>query len=71
VTAEVSVIWGFDAATQTWQAYFPSATDVEGANDLTNLRTGLGYFVGLVDPATPVQWTMEFGNVPASPATTS
>lgn len=63
ITDKVTVVWGFDAATQTWKAYFPNAANVPGANDLTTLHTGMGYFVGLVDPDTPVQWTMEYGNV--------
>ena len=71
ITSQVSVVWGFDNVTQTWKAYFPAQANVPGANDLTTLRTGLGYFVGLVNPATPVQWTMEFGNVDSSSDTSS
>lgn len=71
ITSKVSVVWGFDAATQTWKAYFPAQANVPGANDLTNLRTGLGYFVGLINPASPVQWTMEYGNVNSSSSMSS
>jgi hypothetical protein len=71
ITNQVSVVWGFNAATQTWAAYFPAQASVPGANDLTTLRTGLGYFVGLVNPATPVQWTMEYGNVGSSSSASS
>lgn len=61
ITAKVSVIWGFDAATQTYQAYFPGSANVPGLNDLSTLKLGLGYWVGLVDPATSVTWTVEKG----------
>jgi nitrous oxidase accessory protein NosD len=58
VTSKVSVIWGFDAATQTYQAYFPSATAVLGANDLETLTRGLGYWVALKDASEAVTWAV-------------
>lgn len=71
ITSQVSVVWGYNSATQTWQAYFPAQANVAGANDLTTLRTGLGYFVGLVNPSTPVQWTMQYGNIDSSASASS
>jgi hypothetical protein len=63
VTDKVSVIWGFNTITQTFQAYFPSAANVPGANDLTSLEYGVGYFVGLDDPsAGVVVWKVEIGS---------
>lgn len=61
ITAKVSVVWGFDSATQTFQAYFPGSANVLGANDLETLRAGRGYFVGLTNPNTPIQWTYAVG----------
>lgn len=62
ISSKVSVVWGFDNATQTWHAYFPDQTNTPGANDLTSLQTGHGYFVDLKDPSTPVQWTITFAD---------
>lgn len=59
ITSKVAVIWGFDASTQTYEAYFPSAGNVPGANDLATLTRGSGYWVALHDPSTPVTWRIE------------
>ena len=59
VLSQVSVVWGFDAATQTYSAYFPSAMNVPGANDLDSLTQGLGYWVALSDPSSNVTWKVE------------
>ncbi len=61
ITAEVAVVWGFDAATQTYYAYFPSAANVPGANDLTSLTQGMGYWIALVDPTSTVVFKVERG----------
>ncbi len=58
VSSQVSVIWGFDAATQTFQAYFPGAANVPGANDLATLTQGAGYWIGLSDPSSTLTWTV-------------
>lgn len=63
VTSRVAVIWGFDATTQTYQAYFPDANDVPGANDLDTFTSGLGYWVALNDPSSAVTWTVLAGEV--------
>jgi hypothetical protein len=47
VLPKTQVVWGYDAATQKWHAYFPDYTDVPGANDLEQVERGLGYFVAL------------------------
>ncbi|HKS91031.1 MAG TPA: right-handed parallel beta-helix repeat-containing protein [Tepidiformaceae bacterium] len=59
VLSQVAVVWGFDAATQTYSAFFPSAVNVPGANDLESLTQGLGYWVALKDPSSNVTWTVE------------
>lgn len=61
VTSKVAVIWGFDATTQAYQAYFPEATNIPGANDLDTLTRSLGYWVALNDPSSSVTWTVVAG----------
>lgn len=61
ITNQVTAIYGWDATTQTWQAYFPSGAGVPGANDLTQLRAGQAYWVAISGPG-GVTWTI------ASPA---
>ena len=55
ITSQVTAIYGWDAATQTWQAFFPSGTGVPGANNLTALKTGTAYWVAISGPG-PVRW---------------
>jgi hypothetical protein len=59
VTSQVAVVWGFDASTQTYHAFFPTAANVPGANDLASLTQGLGYWVALNDSSANVTWTVE------------
>lgn len=47
VSASVGVVYRFNGATQTWEAYFPGADGVPGANDFTTLQFGMAYFVAL------------------------
>ena len=62
IASKVSAIWSFNSATRTWSGYFPAAANTPGANDLTNLKFGGGYFVSLVDPsAGPVNWIVARG----------
>ncbi|MBK6563050.1 IPT/TIG domain-containing protein [Candidatus Amarobacter glycogenicus] len=56
VLAFIGAIWRFDAATQTFKAYFPGSDGVPGANDFTTLQSGVGYFIALLNPGT-VTWT--------------
>lgn len=57
ITAQVTAIYGWDAATQSWSAYFPSAGGVPGANNLTALRTGTAYWVAISGPGL-VTWAI-------------
>ena len=60
VTNVVTVIWRYDAATQTFKAYFPGH-DTDGLSDFTTLQTGVGYFIGMA-PGTPTTtWTVQAG----------
>jgi hypothetical protein len=47
VSGSVGVVYRFNGATQTWEAYFPGADGVPGANDFTTLQNGGAYFVAL------------------------
>jgi len=57
ITSHVTAIYGWDAATQTWQAYFPDGAGVPGANNLSQLRAGQAYWVAIEGPG-PVQWSV-------------
>jgi hypothetical protein len=59
VTSQVAVVWGFDASTQKYHAFFPAAANIPGANDLASLTQGLGYWVALHDSSANVTWTVE------------
>ena len=58
ITGKVTAIYGWDAATQTWRAYFPAGAGVPGANDLTALRAGAAYWVAIAGPGT-VTWSID------------
>jgi hypothetical protein len=53
----VTAVYGWNAATQQWLAFFPSGVNVPGANNLTALRTGEAYWVAITAPG-PVSWTV-------------
>lgn len=55
ITQKVSVIYGWDAAAQGWQAYFPAGEGIPGANNLSKLETGSAYWVAIHGPAS-VTW---------------
>jgi hypothetical protein len=55
ITAKVTAVYGWDASTQTWQAYFPSGAGVPGANNLAGLEAGTAYWVAIGVPG-PVRW---------------
>jgi hypothetical protein len=53
----VTAVYGWDAAAQSWLAFFPSGVNVPGANNLTALRTGEAYWIAITAPG-PVSWTV-------------
>lgn len=57
ITSQVTAMYGWDATTQTWQAFFPSGAGVPGANNLAALRAGAAYWVAIAGPG-PVLWTI-------------
>ncbi len=57
ITNQVTAIYGWDAASQTWQAYFPEGAGVPGANNLTALRAGQAYWIAIEGPG-GISWTV-------------
>jgi hypothetical protein len=55
ITPQVSAIYGWDAVTQSWRAFFPSGAGVPGANDLASLKAGAAYWVAVNGPGN-VTW---------------
>jgi len=60
VSGVVTVIWRFDATTQSFKAYFPGH-ETDGLSDFTTLQKGVGYYIGMA-PGTPsTTWTVVQG----------
>jgi hypothetical protein len=57
ISDDVTAIYGWDAATQTWLGYFPAGANIPGANNLTGLEPGTAYWVAIEGPANVV-WSM-------------
>lgn len=57
ISDKVTAIYGWDAGSQTWLAYFPAGTGVPGANNLGQLKTGSAYWVAIAGPA-DVTWSV-------------
>lgn len=57
ISAEVTAVYGWDAAAQDWLGYFPAGVSVPGANDLTGLKKGSAYWMAIKGPAS-VEWTI-------------
>jgi len=47
---QVTAIYGWEAASQAWLAYFPAGANVPGANTLTSLEPGRAYWVAIAGP---------------------
>ncbi len=60
VSGVVTVIWRFDASTQTFKAFFPGQ-NVPGANDFTTLSKGTGYFIGTPPGTATTTWVVQAG----------
>jgi hypothetical protein len=54
---EVTAVYGWNQASQTWLGFFPAGVSVPGANDLTALRTGQAYWIAIKGPDS-VTWTI-------------
>jgi len=60
VSGVVTVIWRFDASSQTFKAFFPGQ-NVPGANDFTTLSKGTGYFIGTPPGTATTTWVVQAG----------
>lgn len=69
VTDSVSAVWGYSGG--GWSAFFPSAADIPGANDLTTFVSGSGYFINISGSANVVWHTGAVGQAPATPTETT
>ena len=58
ISGEVTAIYGWNADTQTWLAYFPDGVELAGVNDLTVLNTEVAYWVAISGPG-DVIWEIE------------
>jgi hypothetical protein len=54
---EVTAVYGWNQASQSWLGFFPAGVSVPGANDLTALRTGQAYWIAIKGPDS-VTWTI-------------
>ena len=57
VSNDVTAVYAWNAATQSWRAYFPGGATIPGANDLTTLENGQSYWFAINGPG-GVTWTM-------------
>jgi hypothetical protein len=54
---QVTAIYGWEAPSQSWLAWFPDGVDIPGANDLTGLRLGHAYWIAIRGPQS-ITWTV-------------
>lgn len=57
VSNDVTAVYAWDAATQSWRAHFPGGANISGANDLASFETGQSYWFAINGPG-GVTWTM-------------
>ena len=53
---QVTAIYGWNQASQTWLGFFPAGVNVPGANDLVKLKQGSPYWIAIKGPSS-VTWT--------------
>lgn len=57
VSNDVTAVYAWNAASQSWLAYFPGGANIPGANNLTSLETGQSYWFAIEGPG-GVTWNM-------------
>lgn len=57
IAGEVTAIYAWDAAAQSWRAYFPAGSGVPGANDLVSLKSGEALWIAVRGP-NAVSWSI-------------
>jgi hypothetical protein len=60
VSAQVTAIWYWDGASQSYKGYFVGYDNVPGANDFTTLQHEISYWIAIAGPST-TQWTVLTG----------
>jgi hypothetical protein len=50
IASEVTALYAWNAAAQSWQAYFPAGAGVPGANDLVSLKSGEALWIAIRGP---------------------
>ena len=43
----MTAIFLWDSVNQRWQAWFPNASNIPGANDFSTFRQGRAYFIAI------------------------
>ncbi len=54
---QVTAVYGWNQASQSWLGFFPAGVSVPGANDLTALQNGQAYWIAIKGPNS-VTWTI-------------
>jgi hypothetical protein len=57
ILAEVTAMYGWQQASQSWLSFFPDGVGVPGANDLTALTEGAAYWIAIKGPNS-ITWTV-------------
>jgi len=57
IAGDVTALYAWEAATQSWRAYFPAGSGVPGANDLVSLKRGQALWIAVRGPK-PVTWSI-------------
>jgi hypothetical protein len=57
ILAEVTAMYGWQQASQSWLSFFPDGVGVPGANDLTALTEGAAYWIAIRGPNS-ITWTV-------------
>ncbi len=60
IVGQVTAVFRWFGASQVWQAYFPGAAGVPGANDFTVLNKGVSYWIAIIGPGSTT-WVIILG----------
>jgi hypothetical protein len=57
ILSEVTAVYGWQQASQTWLSFFPDGVGIPGVNDLTALQEGDAYWIAIRGPNS-ITWTV-------------
>ncbi len=60
ITSQVTAMFRWNGPAQRWEAHFPNAANIPGANDFTTLSKGTSYWIAISGPGS-VSWTIQQG----------